>query len=97
MPRLPAAGAGRKADPAIISYLHFPEAPPCGRGASLTLHGFSCEFLYGNVEKELVLPNLMNEIFQMRTRVKFVLVGRLRECPAGLPSSDSLTPRETYV
>ena len=36
MPRLPAAGAGRKADSVIISYLHFPEAPPCGRGASLS-------------------------------------------------------------
>jgi hypothetical protein len=64
---------------------------------SLTLHGFSCEFLYGNVEKELVLPNLMNEIIQMRKRVKFVLVGRLGGSSEELTSSDPLTPSETHV
>jgi len=49
MPRLPAAGAGRKADPVIISYLHFPEAPPCGRGASLLFRPVTQNYVVHNI------------------------------------------------
>jgi len=70
MPRLPAAGAGRKADPVIISYLHFPEAPPCGRGASLASEDYERSWVSSPILATSSILSTFSMIALIRSSVK---------------------------